>query len=409
MPPKPKSTSPHPLQTIATAGFTKLFNAPPQLFATAPGRVNLIGEHIDYCDGWALPFAIERSVLIAARPNQSNSARIASALDQQIIELPLAAPIEPGPVTWANYPLGVIAGFATREITIPGFDAYMVSNIPIGAGLSSSAALECATASLLQNLTESQLSRKELALLCQQAEHQFAGVPCGIMDQFASMFGQTDSLVLIDCLAQEPSLIPFNDPNLTILIANTKVQHQLADGAYAERRKSTENAFRLMQSLAQPTAPIHTWRDISLDYVAQKHKHFSTEEFKRSMHVVSEIHRTLEAVEALKNSAAAVENRAAHVLGELMNQSHNSLRDHFEVSCKELDLMVDLARQLGPNHGVLGSRMTGGGFGGSTVTLCKIDHAEHVANHLTVEYQKQTGITPEIFTSRPAAGASSLL
>lgn len=380
------------LAADAAATLKSTFDQEPAVTAAAPGRVNLIGEHIDYCDGFVMPFAIDRYIVIAAAPNGTREARIGSSC-QSPVTLPLDFPAAPGEPKWANYIRGVIRGFQDRGHTIPGFDATIVSSVPLGAGLSSSAALECAVATLLEGLLDTVLDTKEKALLCQKAEHDFAGVPCGIMDQFASAFGQTNKLVLIDCRSGEPELVPFENPDLTVLIANTKVHHELSDGGYAARRKNTEDGLAVLGK--------DSWRDVTMADVEAAWDQLGDPVDRRSRHVVGEIARTVAAAKAL-------EGNDFEALGPLMAASHDSLRDDFEVSCKELDIMVNIARAIGRSGGVIGARMTGGGFGGSTVTLCESTRAEEIASTLAEEYENATGIEPEIFASRPSKGAHLL-
>ena len=355
--------------------------------AVAPGRVNLIGEHIDYCDGFVLPFAIERAIVIAAAQNGTSEIRVATSSDAEGAVIPLGAPQEISDPKWSNYLRGVIEGFRLRGIAVPGFDAFIVSSLPVGAGLSSSAALECAMATLLEGFTGISLGTREKALLAQKAEHDFAGVPCGIMDQFASAFGKEDQLILIDCLTGGTEMVPFADPNLTILVSNTKVSHELSDGGYAARRKSTEDG---LAAIGKPS-----WRDATLADLEGAAGEMDEVTFRRGRHVVGEIGRTIAAAHALKSRFFAT-------LGGLMYASHDSLRDDFEVSCAELDHLVKTARGL---EGVIGARMTGGGFGGSTVTLCRADKAEAIAAALVASYEAEFGFAPEIFATRPAEGA----
>jgi len=358
--------------------------------AAAPGRVNLIGEHIDYCDGFVLPFAIERAVVIAAATNGTNEARVATAFDAEPAMFSVREDQEAGDPKWSNYLRGVVQGFRKRGLEVPGFDAFIVSSLPGGAGLSSSAALECAVATLLENLTGTEISTREKALLAQKAEHDFAGVPCGLMDQFASAFGKDGQLVLIDCRSTEVELVPFTDPSLTILVSNTKVSHELSDGGYAARRKSTEDG---LTAIGKPS-----WRDVTPSDLELAAPTMDEITLRRSRHVVGEIARTIGAVGALKAGDFPL-------LGRLMYESHVSLRDDFEVSCPELDHLVATASEIGSAGGVIGARMTGGGFGGSTVTLCETAKAEAIAAALVKSYEAAFGFVPEIFASRPAEGA----
>jgi galactokinase len=378
------------LVSDAAAGLLERFQAQASITAAAPGRVNLIGEHIDYCDGFVMPFAIDRYVVIAGCANGTTNARITSALGEEVVVLDLTLQQVVSAPKWANYLRGVIRGFQDRGHHIPGFDAYILSSVPGGAGLSSSAALECAIATFLEGLLDTVLETREKALLCQKAEHDFAHVPCGIMDQFASAFGKPNRLVLIDCNTGEPELVPFENPDLTVLISNTMVHHELSDGGYAARRKNTEDGLAILGRAS--------WRDVSSADVQANWEKLGEPINRRARHVVGEISRTIAA-------AAALARNDFETLGPLMAASHDSLRDDFEVSCKELDLMVELARKIGRGGGVIGARMTGGGFGGSTVTLCESRSAFEIATSLSAGYEKATGITPQIFASRPSQGA----
>jgi galactokinase len=374
----------------AAAGLQKTFGKQAAYTAAAPGRVNLIGEHIDYCDGFVLPFAIDRYIVIAAALNGTQEVHVASAGTTEPATIPLAPPLTTAEPKWANYIRGVIHGFQQRGHHVPGFDAYIISSVPGGAGLSSSAALECATATLLEGLLDTVLDTREKALLCQKAEHDFAHVPCGIMDQFASAFGKANRLVLIDCQTGEPELIPFENPDLTVIISNTMVHHELSDGGYASRRKNTEDGLAI---IGKPS-----WRDVTMEDVEENWGKLGDPVNRRARHVVGEIARTQGAAEALAHNDF-------DTLGPLMYASHDSLRDDFSVSCEELDIMVDIARSIGRAGGVIGARMTGGGFGGSTVTLCESGKAEAIAAKLSADYKAATGITPQIFASRPSQGA----
>jgi len=378
------------LVSDADAGLKANFGCKARIAAAAPGRVNLIGEHIDYCDGFVLPFAIDRYIVISGCANDGHEVRISTSLEDGVTRFPVSGPVEEGEPKWSNYIRGVVRGFQNRGHKIPGFDAHIISSIPQGAGLSSSAALECAVATFLEGLLDTTLQTREKALLCQKAEHDFAHVPCGIMDQFASCFGQSNRLVLIDCRSGEPELVPFDNPDLTVIIANTMVHHELSDGGYASRRRHTEEGLRILGK--------DSWRNVTADDVQANWSNLGDPVQRRSRHVVSEIARTMAAAEALAHNNF-------DALGPLMAASHDSLRDDFEVSCRELDLMVEIARKIGRAGGVIGARMTGGGFGGSTVTLCESSKASTIANTLAAEYEKATGIQPQIFASRPSQGA----
>jgi len=381
------------LSADARTHLRQYYQQEPSLLAAAPGRVNLIGEHIDYCDGFVLPLAINRHIVIAAALNNSGMARVRSMGEEEAV-ISLEDPQAPATPPWTNYLRGVLEGFRLRgSWPVPGFDAVIASNLPIGGGLSSSAALELAFATIVEGLVDTVLDTREKALLCQKAEHDFAGVPCGIMDQFASAFGQQDNLVLIDCQSQDPELVPFPSSDLSVLVANTMIRHKLADGEYRARREDTERALALLGK--------SSWREVNPADLETLRNEPDDLLFRRARHVVSEIARTRESAKELRQ-----DNYAA--LGPHMAASHQSLRDDFEVSCGELDLMVRIANEIGFEGGVLGSRMTGGGFGGSTVTLCRGEQLHEIAARLSVAYEEESGHTPQLFATRPVQGARLL-
>jgi galactokinase len=400
------------LVVSATDRFDERYGQQPRWIVAAPGRVNIIGEHVDYNDGFVLPMAIERYCVIAAgmtndearmtnaeeRSNSSFDIRHSSlaatvfsvAADDEVAISLTDPQHHPVPGHWSNYVAGVIAGCVERGMRPAGFQAVIESSVPYGGGLSSSASLEVATATLMEAITGTTLGLVEKALLCQKAEHEYAGVPCGIMDQFASVMGQEGHLMLLDCRSQELEQVPFTDPSVTVLIINTNVKHELSGGEYAERRGKCESAARKLG--------VRSLRDATLAQLESRREQLEPTEYHRARHAISEIERTGQAAAALK---AGDWPR----VGRLMYASHDSLRDDYEVSCAELDLLVNLARELGPARGVIGSRMTGGGFGGCTVTLVETAKVDNVAQHLAQSYRAETGIEPSVLTSRPARGA----
>jgi len=383
-------------QQRVDAVFRDRFGRSPVVAAAAPGRVNLIGEHVDYCGGFVLPMAIERETLIVAAPRPvaggAPVARVHSTAFQETVELPLVpgggVPVEaPG---WSRYGAGVIAGFLDRGATIPPFDAVVDSTVPLGGGLSSSASLEVATATLLAALAGHAIKAMDLALLCQRAEHNFAGVPCGVMDQCASALCTRDHLLLLDCRSLDSVQVPFHRPDLLVLVTNSNVRHSLDDGGYAARRADCERAAAILgvASLREATAARVDAARGALGEIC----------FRRARHVVTEIART-------QAAATALTHGRWDALGALMAESHASLRDDFEVSCPELDLLVELAAN---ERGVIGTRMTGGGFGGCTVTLVEAARAEAVMTAVRRGYRLETGRDCTPFTTRPAAGARLL-
>jgi galactokinase len=381
----------------ACARFQERFGNDPRWVVAAPGRLNLIGEHIDYNDGFVLPMAIERYTVIAAADVSGETATVYSGATNDETKIQLAPTGATGSASaaasrghWSNYIAGVIAGCADRGLKVKGFNAVVESNVPVGGGLSSSAALEVATATLMEAMTGTALEPVSKALLCQKAEHEYAGVPCGIMDQFASVMCRPDHLMLLDCRSRQIEHIPFSEPNVTVLIINTNVMHELSGGEYAERRGQCESAARRLD--------VKSLRDTTSEQLEVHRDKLSEVEYRRARHAVSEIARTIDA-------AAAVKAGMWPLVGKLMYASHASLRDDYEVSCRELDLLVEMASKLGAAGGVLGSRMTGGGFGGCTVSLVETSKVDRVANELAESYRAKTGIEPSILTSRPARGA----
>lgn len=372
----------------------EMYGQPPEFVVAAPGRVNLIGEHIDYNDGFVLPMAIERYVVMAA--SRAGAKHVQSRFHSISIDSDALLATDGGPTKhadtpgWACYVQGVLAGVSAIGHDLPALDVSFDSTVPLGGGLSSSAALEVATATLLEAVTGTTLDLRQKALICQKAEHDFAGVPCGIMDQFSSVFGKAGELMLLDCRSQAITAVPFTDNGVTLLITNSNVKHELQGGEYAERRSQCDSALKKIGK--------SSWRDVTPDDVDACRDQLSGPECKRASHVVGEIHRTTRAADAL--SAGRLSE-----VGELMYASHDSLSRDFEVSCRELDLLVDLARAVGDAGGVIGSRMTGGGFGGCTVTLVRTESASALINTLINNYEAETGVKPSCFTSRPARGA----
>lgn len=374
--------------------FEQQFGQAATWVAAAPGRVNLIGEHTDYNDGFVLPMAIDRYVVMAAaQSSESDRERpvraFSSELDQtERLSPDIKNPAEVAP--WARYVLGVMVGCSECGMGYGPLDIAIESTLPLGGGLSSSAALEVATATLLQAVTGQTIDDVGKALLCQKAEHEYAGMPCGIMDQFMSVMGRRDHLMLLDCRSREVKLVPMNDEDITVLIINTNVKHELTGGEYAERRSQCEAAAEKMG--------VASLRDATFDLLGQSKEALEPVFQRRARHVIGEIERTVEA-------AARIEAGDWARVGQLMYASHESLRDDYEVSCDELDLLVELAKKQGESRAVIGSRMTGGGFGGCTVSLVRSGEVESVAKSIRAEYKQRTGIEPSIFTTRPAKGA----
>lgn len=373
--------------------YSKIYGRPPRWIVAAPGRVNVIGEHTDYNDGFVLPTAIERYAVMAADKALDGrkviEIRDVSGVAPALIDL--SAPVQIGQPKWSNYARGVIRGFMDREMNPGGLDVLLNSTVPLGGGLSSSASLEVCTATLIEAVTGRKMVPVEKALLCQKAEHDFAGVPCGIMDQFISVMGRQNNLLLLDCRSRETQLVPMNDPAVSLLITNTNVKHELANGEYASRRAQCEAAAKALG--------VASLRDATPEALESAKDRMDDVVFRRARHVIGEIERTVHAAEGIRESNWPT-------VGQLMFASHRSLRDDYEVSCKELDVIVEIAEGIGNKGGVFGCRMTGGGFGGCTVALVKTEVIEAISQKIAAEYKTKTGIEATIFTTRPAAGST---
>lgn len=370
----------------AVSQFTSLFNCKPTIAASAPGRVNLIGEHTDYNDGFVMPMAIGQRTLIVAAPRQDSKVTVRSTSQDKQASFDLSAPITLGEPFWSNYVRGPIAFCIEKGLDIPGFDALIDTTVPVGAGLSSSASVEVAVATLAERLAGQDIAPVEKALLCQRAEHEFAGVPCGIMDQFICTMARAGAALLLDCRSHETKTVPLDDPNLAVVVINSHVKHELNDGEYAARRNQCEKAAKILSVPALRDATVDMLGAADMDELTRK----------RAKHVITENIRTQEA-------ARAAEAGDWQQFGQLMIESHYSLRDDFEVSCLELDILVELVLQ--DKEKVYGSRMTGGGFGGCTVTLANADAAKNIARRAIGEYKNTTGISASYFITRPGAGA----
>jgi galactokinase len=360
----------------------------------APGRVNLIGDHTDYNGGFVLPMAIELGVYLAARPRTDRRVRIWSAqMEGEPAEFDAGKPVGRGDPAWSNYLRGVVAGFQDVGAEWPGCDIAVSASLPAGGGLSSSAALEVAGATLGEVLTGRVLDPVEKALLCQKAENVFAGMPCGIMDQFAVTFGKSGHLLLLDCQSLEHQLVPMHGSDTEILVINTMVRHELTDGGYASRRADCDAAARLLG--------VKLLREVTPEQVEEATAVLPERLLRRARHVTTENARTLAAVDAFRRGDWTE-------VGRLMGASHESLRDDFEVSCAELDLVVAAARELGEARGIHGCRMTGGGFGGCCVALVRTAQAAEAAQALAEAYRAASGIEPVLFITRPADGPQAL-
>ncbi len=373
--------------------FSVRFGSLPRIFR-APGRVNLIGEHTDYNDGFVLPAAIDLYTWIAIAPRQDHELHVFSEnLDESaVIEL---RDSNPRPKNhWSDYVYGV--SFMLQRIGAPvgAADIAIYSNVPSGAGLSSSAALEVSVASALLALSGHPLALVEVAKLCQRAENEFVGARVGIMDQFASCFGSTDHAIVLDCRSLEYKRLPM-PPGVQMVICNTMVKHGHSGGEYNDRRAQCEQGVQLLKTLFPS---IKALRDVSLAQLQTHRSDLSALIYRRCHHVISENERVLRAVAALQAGDLAT-------VGRCMAESHLSLKNDYEVSSRELDIMVELASN---REGVIGSRMTGGGFGGCTINLVRTEAVEPFKSAVAEAYQRATQLDPEIYVSKAGAGVTEI-
>lgn len=372
--------------------FFNIFQHEP-LIVRSPGRVNLIGEHTDYNNGLVLPAAINKNVFFAIAKNNSNRIRLHSMDLNDSYETSLDS-ITKTEKLWPDYILGVIEQLQLNNYAITeGFDIAFTGDIPQGAGLSSSAALECATAFALSELFDLNIPKLDIALFSQAAENQFVGVNCGLMDQFASVFGKEQHLIKLDCADYSYEYIPFNTTDIKILLLDTQVKHSLASSAYNERRQQCEEGVRLI-SIHHPE--VKSLREATESQLLTYVKPVSQVIYNRCSYVVAEIDRLKQACEDLKKDDFIS-------FGKRMFETHEGLQHLYEVSCKELDLLVELVKD---NPDILGARMMGGGFGGCTINLVKADKAEEIAKEIVSLYKQKTGVDIPFYIAEINQGTS---
>ncbi|KAK4320088.1 hypothetical protein Pmani_009027 [Petrolisthes manimaculis] len=381
------------LVSEAQTAFTNTYGGVAAVAVSAPGRVNIIGEHTDYNDGFVFPMALPLVTVIVGNKTESGMCRVQTLTNMADRPLqvqfeaptPSSSQLTPSSPTWANYVKGVVAYFPGL---VSGFDAVVTTSVPLGGGLSSSASLEVATYTFLEALTAATkpTSLKEKALVCQKAEHKFANVPCGIMDQFISTMGKKGNALLIDCRSLESTLVPLSDPAIALVITNSNVRHSLSGTEYPTRRRQ---CYQAATTLGKDSL-----RDATLSDLEKYKGSLSEEVYMRARHAISEIQRTQEAVDVLRKKDYVK-------FGKLMTDSHNSLRVDYEVSCPELDQLVDIANTC---PGVYGARMTGGGFGGCTVTLVSCECVSDLIAHTNATYKGQA----TFYVCQPEEGAQVL-
>ena len=367
------------------AGFRERFGYEPLGVWSAPGRANLIGEHTDYNNGFVLPFGIDRRTYVALGERQEMICQVASSFSEDLVEVELTEN-KPEDLDWALYPLGV--AWVMRESQKTGFDVFIHSDVPIGAGLSSSAAVECSMALALNDVWEAGKTALELALIGQRAENQVVGAPTGIMDQTASMLARADGAVLIDCKSLETTQIDLglDEKDLVVAVIDTQVSHRHSDGGYRSRREACERGAALME--------VESLRELEIAEIPKAQELMDDVTFRRVRHIVTENQRVLQAVSALKDSRM-------DELGELLLASHASMRDDFEISIPELDLAVETAMRVG----AIGSRMTGGGFGGAAIAIIHKAKLEELEKRVTKAFEEAGYGEPRVFSVIPSQGA----
>lgn len=347
-----------------------------RLIVRSPGRINLLGEHTDYNEGFVLPAAIDKAVYVAVEKNETDYIKLFSVDFDEMIEIRLSE-MKPIPGHWATYILGVVAQLQKRGFELNGFEMSVYGDVPLGAGLSSSAAIECASAFALNELFGFGIERMELAKISQLAEHEYAGVMCGIMDQFASLFGKNGHVIKLDCRSLDYEYIPFNPEGYQVILFDSKVKHSLASTEYNVRRNECEVGVNIIK---KKYPGIKNLRDVTIEMIDECLDKYTTV-YHRCKYVVEENER-------LQKGCKDLVRGDLLSFGKRMFATHEGLRHQYDVSCKELDILVDTVKKI---PGVIGARMMGGGFGGCTINLIKEEFAEEVISQVQENYQQATG------------------
>lgn len=368
----------------AIAGFKEVFGYEPQGVWSAPGRANLIGEHTDYNEGFVFPFGIDKRTYVALSPRSDSLCRVSSDIDGKTYETDLSS--KPEGMDWALYPLGV--AWVMREWAKSGFDAFFTSNVPVGSGLSSSAAIECAIGVALNEIWSAGRTKQQIALLGQRAENDVVGAPTGMMDQTASMLAERDSAVFLDCQSLEAKAVPLHleERNLVVAVIDTRVAHRHSDGGYRVRRESCERGASTMG--------VKSLRGLSAGDLPKAQSLLSDVDFRRVRHIVTENQRVLDSIEALQSGDMPR-------FGQLLLASHDSMAHDFEISIEELDLAVEVAMQTG----AVGARMTGGGFGGAAIAVINKDLLGTLEQNCKQAFAQKGYLEPKIFAVVPSEGA----
>jgi len=376
---------------IVTKHFQNFFRTAPTVCSRAPGRVEVLGNHTDYNEGVVLSAAIDREVWVAASKSASRECSLTSCLFPESVIVQDIKPFK-GRNSWVNYPLGVYRMLLDRGFPVAPFNLAIHSSVPLGAGVSSSAALEVATALALCGLFDFQIDPTELAKICQKAENNFVGANCGLLDQFSSIFGKAGHLLFSDFRSLHHDTIPIAG-DITLAITLSDVVHSLVAGEYNSRRRE---CFEAAKFFNRNNPNIKMLRDVSMTQLQSARAELDQQLFKRALHVVGEDERVFSAIELIKRGSMTE-------FGSLLYLSHDSSIHNFENSCKELDILVDIAKSI---DGVYGARLTGGGFGGATLTVLKTEVRDKFGDTITREYKKRTGRNPTVHFAQIADGAS---
>jgi galactokinase len=374
-----------------TDEFQRSYHARPSIFR-APGRVNLIGEHTDYNDGFVMPAAIGFYTWIAASVRPDRVLHVRSGEFHETVDLSLDALAGPPRKHWSDFVRGVAAVLQSRGVHLSGANLIIQGQVPMGAGLSSSASLEVATGLALLATSQAEVPQLELVKICQRAEHEYVGTRCGIMDQFIAVYASSGHALMLDCRSLDYQSLSIPD-DARLVICNSMVKHELASGEYNRRRAECEAGVKVFR---KGSPDVQALRDVTMADLANHETKLTEVVYRRCRHVISENQRVLDAAEALRASDL-------DRFGRLMYESHRSLQQDYEVSCKELDLLVEIASSC---EGVYGSRMTGGGFGGCTITLVRANSVGAFQEKITQAYKAKTGITPDLYVCSAAQGAA---
>jgi galactokinase len=376
-----------------TTGFEKEFGSPPQHLFLSPGRINIIGEHVDYNNGFVLPAAINKYICFAVSENNSDQCTLLALDLNEKFSFSLKNPIVPASVMWPNYILGVLHQLIEKQFPIKGFNIAFSSTIPMGAGLSSSAAVECGFGYAMNNIFSLGLSKEQIALIGQKAEHTFAGVNCGIMDQFASVFGKKRKVIKLDCDSLEYEYHNADFKNYALLLLDSKVKHTHLTSGYNDRRRETEEGLAVIRKHFPQVA---NFRDCTESQLLELRDELGDINFRRCHFVIKEIRRVPEAVEALEASDFAR-------LGRLMTETHHGLSKEYEVSCPEIDFLVDMVSN---DKTVIGARMMGGGFGGCAICLVQKGSENGIIERTFKAYQGKFGIALQAYKIKISKGTS---